>query len=92
MSNNTVHFKTLTEKYLQEFIQIREHIHAHPELSFVEYNTAAFISEKLTEYGVKHKTGIAGTGIVGIIKGKNPEKKNHCIACRYGCATYYRSK
>lgn len=75
MSNNTVHFKTLTEKYLQEFIQIREHIHAHPELSFVEYNTAAFISEKLTEYGVKHKTGIAGTGIVGIIKGKNPEKK-----------------
>lgn len=75
MSNNTAQFKTLTEKYLQEFIQIREHIHAHPELSFVEYNTAAFISEKLTEYGVKHKTGIAGTGVVGIIEGKNPEKK-----------------
>lgn len=73
MSNNTALFKNLIEKYLQEFIQIREHIHAHPELSFVEYNTSAYISKKLTAYGVKHKTGVAGTGIVGIIEGKNPE-------------------
>jgi hippurate hydrolase len=59
---------------------IRHHIHAHPELSFQEYNTAAFISSRLTEWGIPHQTGIAGTGICGIIEGKNPSKK--CIALR----------
>lgn len=60
---------------LPDFIKIREHLHAHPELSFAEHNTAKYISEKLTAYGIEHQTGIAGTGIVGLIKGKNPESR-----------------
>lgn len=59
---------------------IRHHIHANPELSFEEHNTSAFISEKLTEYGIEHQAGVAGTGVIGLIKGKNPDKK--CIAVR----------
>lgn len=66
--------------YFPEIQAIRHHIHAHPELSFEEYNTAAFVSEKLTEWGIPHETGVAGTGVIGLIKGKNPDKK--CIALR----------
>lgn len=68
------------ETYFPDVQAIRHHIHSNPELSFEEYNTAAFISEKLTEYGIEHETGVAGTGVIGLIKGKNPDKK--CIALR----------
>lgn len=68
------------EAYFPEIQAIRHHIHANPELSFEEYNTAKYISEQLTAWGIKHTTGIAGTGIAGIIEGKNPGKR--CIALR----------
>ncbi|MGI8892985.1 MAG: M20 metallopeptidase family protein [Bacteroidia bacterium] len=55
---------------LPQIIKYRRHLHANPELSFQEYNTAKFISEILSDNNIEHKTGIAGTGIVGIIKGK----------------------
>lgn len=66
--------------YFPEIQAIRHHIHANPELSYEEYNTAAFVSQKLTEWGISHETGVAGTGVIGLIKGKNPDKK--CIALR----------
>jgi len=72
--------KEKAQQYFQEVQEIRHHIHAHPELSFREHNTSAFVSEKLKEWGVSHKTGIAGTGIVALIEGRNPGKR--CIALR----------
>ncbi len=63
-----------------EAIANRRHLHRHPELSFQEKETAAFISEKLTIYGIAHKTHIAGYGIVALIEGQNPDK--NCIALR----------
>jgi amidohydrolase len=68
------------EAYFPDIQAIRHHIHANPELSFEEHETSAFISDKLTEWGIEHQKGIAGTGIVAIIKGRNPEA--HCIALR----------
>jgi amidohydrolase len=68
------------EQYFPEVQAIRHHIHSHPELSFKEHETAAFVSGKLTEWGIQHTTGVAGTGIVGIIEGKNPGSR--CIALR----------
>jgi len=67
--------ETLLSEYLPEFISIREHIHSHPELSFQEYETATFVSDKLTSWGIEHTTGIAGTGIVALIKGTNPNER-----------------
>ncbi len=67
--------RELTQQYLPEFKAIRQHIHAHPELSFEEYNTAEYVSQRLTEFGIEHTKGVAGTGLVGIIKGKNPESR-----------------
>ncbi len=72
--------KQKSEQYFPEVQAIRHHIHAHPELSFQEVKTAKFISSKLIEWGIEHQTGVAGTGIVALIKGKNPDEK--CIALR----------
>jgi amidohydrolase len=55
--------------------EIRHHLHSYPELSFQEIETAKYISTLLSSWGIEHKTGIAGNGIVALVKGKNPEKK-----------------
>ena len=68
----------IKEKVNKEFDflkKVRRHLHSHPELSFQEVETAKYISKMLTEFGIEHETGIAGNGVVGLIKGKNPDKK-----------------
>lgn len=67
-------------QYFPEIREVRHHIHAHPELSFEEYKTSAFVSEKLNAMGIPHRTGVAGTGIVALIEGKNAGSR--CIALR----------
>ncbi|MGO4355816.1 M20 aminoacylase family protein [Rhizobium sp. RAF36] len=53
-----------------EVTEWRRHIHARPELLFAVENTAAFVAEKLKEFGVDEiVTGIGRTGVVGLIKG-----------------------
>ncbi|MEO6539698.1 MAG: M20 family metallopeptidase [Ferruginibacter sp.] len=64
----------LAKKYAGEFIEVRHLIHANPELSYQEFETAAFIQQKLTELGSPFEVK-ATTGVVGLIKGKNPGKK-----------------
>jgi hippurate hydrolase len=58
------------EALLPELVSIRRHIHMHPELSYAEHGTAAFVSRKLEDLGIEHETGVVGTGIVGIIRGQ----------------------
>lgn len=72
--------KEKAEQYFPEVQAIRHHLHSHPELSFKEYDTSKFICGKLTELGIPYMTGVAGTGIVGMIEGKDPGKR--CIALR----------
>jgi amidohydrolase len=67
--------KQLSETYFDDTIAIRRHLHAHPELSYKEFNTAKFVAKKLNEYGLSPTEGIAETGIVALIEGKNPSKK-----------------
>ena len=67
--------KALASVNANELIEIREYFHKNPELSFKEKETARFISLKLNEYGIPHTTGIANTGILGIIEGNNPLKR-----------------
>ncbi|OEF09425.1 amidohydrolase [Vibrio genomosp. F10] len=57
----------------QRLSQIFEHIHANPEVGFAEHNTAAIVAKELNEAGFEVHEGIAGTGVVGILKnGKGP--------------------
>src|SRR5438045_9658485 len=66
--------KRLAAEYANEFIAVRHHLHAHPELSYKEFETSKFIQDKLNEFGIENKV-IATTGVVGLIKGKNPGKR-----------------
>ena len=65
----------LASNYHQEIVDIRRHLHQHPELSFQEVETGKFIAQKLGEYGIPYEQGWAENGVVALIKGKNPEKK-----------------
>jgi hippurate hydrolase len=66
--------KELAKQYAAEFINVRHHLHSHPELSFKEFATSQFVQEKLTGWGIPFEVK-ATTGVVGLIKGKNPDKK-----------------
>ena len=50
----------------------RRQIHQRPELAFNETQTADFISQKLSEWGIEHRRGVAKTGIVAVIPGHRP--------------------
>ena len=55
-------------------INIRRHIHAHPELSFNERKTTAYIADKLEEMGVEVQRFDDYTGCIGTIRGRNGGK------------------
>jgi len=60
----------------------REHLHAHPELSYQEHETMKFVSEALTKIGIEHTTGVGDTGIVGIIRGSEHTDTTPCFGLR----------
>jgi amidohydrolase len=66
--------KQLAKKYAPDFINIRHHLHARPELSYHEFETSKFVQDKLTSFGIPFEV-MAATGVVGLIKGKNAGKK-----------------
>lgn len=51
------------------------HLHAHPELSFQEFETTAFVQAELTKMKIPFRAGIGGIGILARIEGKNSTKK-----------------
>jgi len=66
--------KALAKKYASEFIEVRHHLHAHPELSYQEYETSKFVQQRLTDLGIPFEVK-ATTGVVGLIRGKNPDSR-----------------
>ncbi len=52
------------------FAQLRRDIHAHPELGFEEHRTSGLVAQRLRDWGIETHTGIAGTGVVGVVRGK----------------------
>ena len=51
-------------------VEIRRDLHQHPELGLEEHRTAVRVCERLSELGVEHRAGVAGTGVVGLIPGR----------------------
>ena len=66
--------KLLAGKYAPEFIGIRQHLHANPELSYREFETSKYVQDRLTEMNIPFEIK-AGTGVVGLIKGRESGKK-----------------
>ena len=67
--------KELAKKYSSEVVSDRRHIHQNPELSFEEFETSRYVIDKLKSFGLEVQEKVANTGVVGIVKGKNPSKK-----------------
>ncbi|MCB2407127.1 M20 metallopeptidase family protein [Hymenobacter lucidus] len=63
--------KTLAAEGAAATVAVRQHLHAHPELSFAEVNTAAFVTEQLRQMGLQPQA-MANTGVVALIEGRNP--------------------
>lgn len=76
MSDQLKHaIKKLASDYAKELVSIRRHLHAHPELSFNETETAGFVATQLRSYGLSPEEGVAGTGVVACVRGKKPDHK-----------------
>ena len=68
--------KALSESYSHGTIEVRRHLHANPELSYQEVQTALYVAAQLRESGIEPIEGIAQTGVMVEIKGKNPGRKS----------------
>lgn len=75
----------ITQKSVDLFEKVkgyREYFHKHPELSYKEFNTMAFVSDVLTKLGIQHETGIGDTGVVAMIYGDHHSQNQECIGLR----------
>jgi amidohydrolase len=69
------HIHSFARQFFPNTVQCRRHLHMHPELSFEEVETGKFVAARLAEWGIEHRHGVAGNGVVALIKGKNPKKR-----------------
>ena len=70
LSINAQDFKEIEKKV----IEWRREIHQNPELSNREFNTSKMVAKHLESLGIEVQTGIAHTGVVGVLRGKKPGK------------------
>ncbi len=74
MSDLPNKIQQLAKQFHAEMVSIRHHLHAHPELSYQEFETSAYIRQQLTDMGIPFEVK-AKTGVIGLIRGKNPESR-----------------
>jgi amidohydrolase len=67
--------KSLSQSFHSQTVGQRRHLHANPELSYKEFNTVKYVAEQLRSFGLEPTEGIATTGLVVEVKGRNPQKK-----------------
>lgn len=72
LMNRVDEIDAATAKVMPQVIEWRRFIHQNPELSNREVNTAKLVAEQLKKLGLEVRTGIAKTGVVGILKGGQP--------------------
>ena len=66
--------KQRAKEIAPEFIEVRHHLHANPELSYQEFETSKFVQSKLNAFGIETEVK-ATTGVIGLIRGKNPDSR-----------------
>ncbi len=74
MSDLKERIQQIFDSKKEKITEIRRHIHQYPELSFQEFETQKFISKNLDDLGIENYS-VADTGVIGMIRGQNPEKK-----------------
>jgi amidohydrolase len=66
--------QSLAHQHHSEVVAIRRKLHQNPELSFQEYQTAKFVRQQLSSWGIDSDY-IAQTGVVAVLEGRNPNSK-----------------
>lgn len=74
--------RTISEEIFEKVRGYREHLHRHPELSYAEHETCAFVSQTLTDLGIPNQRGVAETGVVAMIRGDQHSEDQPCIGLR----------
>jgi len=59
-------------RHIQEVLELRRFLHMNPELSQREFETSKLIASQLLSMGLEVKTGIAKTGVIGLLRGDQP--------------------
>ncbi len=63
-----IDFRQLVQEQKEEIISTRRKLHRIPEVGFCERKTAAFVAEYLKNVGLKVRSGVAKTGVVGLLE------------------------
>lgn len=71
-AQSDIEIAALVARIAPRMIEIREDIHRHPELGNRETRTAALVAKELHRLGLEVRTGVAHTGVVGILRGRLP--------------------
>lgn len=72
MSKTTLEWGQEIDKCRDSLVALRRDFHRHPELSFAEHRTAEIIAERLQAAKLDVRTGLGGTGVVGVLHGDKP--------------------
>jgi len=66
--------RSLAGAYADTYTGIRRHLHAHPELSYQEFETSAYVQEHLRQLGLEPRV-LATTGVTAVIEGRNRDSR-----------------
>jgi amidohydrolase len=70
MTSDSYDYRATIDEMMPGVIADRRHLHQHPEMAFQEYETAAFVADRLAALGVEDiRTGVGKTGVTGLIRG-----------------------
>lgn len=71
--------KTLSKEFFPSLVKLRRELHQYPEIAYTEYKTSGVMARELRKLGIEVKTGVAKTGVVGLL---NKNKKGKTVTLR----------
>lgn len=72
LNDPTTQVRTAAEAIAPHLIEIRRDLHAHPELAFHEERTAGRVTAELDRLGIRYRSKVGKTGVIGVIEGGRP--------------------
>src|SRR5437016_11297081 len=67
------HLKSDIDELVPDLVALRRDLHEHPELAFEEVRTSGIVAQRLRSLGLEVQSGVAKTGVVGLLRGVNKE-------------------
>jgi len=76
------HLKSDIDELVPDMVALRRDLHEHPELAFEEVRTSGIVAQRLYNLGLEVQTGVAQTGVVGLLRGGESSPGAKTIAIR----------